>query len=91
MRLIVGIACLLLGLGTLSCQMGPAVPRTTIATTRAGDATPATGWVRTVDGWERVNSWYVGEVRPPQLHPLVVAAGQALVSLLGLAACQRGR
>jgi hypothetical protein len=46
-------------------------------------------WVRTVDGWERPDSWYLEAVRPPKLHPLVVAAGQGLVSLLGLVAFGR--
>jgi hypothetical protein len=82
MRLILGIACLLLGLGMLSCGVGDAKPQA---------ANPAGGWVRTVDGWERAGGWQVGDVRPPRLHPLVVAAGQGLVSLLGLAACQRER
>ena len=91
MRLIVGIVCLLLGAGMLSCQVGPVVTGPVVANTQAGSARDAAGWVRTVDGWERVDSWYVSEVRPPRLHPLVVAAGQGLVSLLGLAACQRGR
>ena len=97
MRLILGIVCLLLGVGILSCQVGPVVTGPGSAKTQAvGEQqavvrTHAGGWVRTVDGWERVESWYVGEVRPPGLHPLVVAAGQGLVSLLGLAACQRER
>jgi hypothetical protein len=84
MRLIIGIACLLLGLGMLSCRVGPAMPPGDAKTHAEGRALE---WVRTVDGWERAGSWYVSEVRRPQLHPLVVAAGQGLVSLLGLAAC----
>jgi hypothetical protein len=75
----------------LSCQVGPVVTGPGSANTQAAVTTQAGGWVRTVDGWERVDSWYVSEVRPPRLHPLVVAAGQGLVSLLGLVACQRER
>jgi hypothetical protein len=86
MRSIVGITCLLLGAGMLSCRVeGPA------ARSESGPATPSRGWVRTVDGWERAGSWQVEEGWSPRLHPLVVAAGQGLVSLLGLAACGRER
>jgi hypothetical protein len=42
-------------------------------------------WVRTVDGWERAGAWNDVPSSPPSLHPLVVAAGQALLSLLALA------
>lgn len=53
----------------------------------------AVEWVRTADGWERAASIYMNgvpaEVRRPQLHPLVVAAGQGLFSVLALVACQR--
>jgi hypothetical protein len=62
-----------------------------IATAHSALAKQSVPWVRTVDGWERLDSWHECKVAPPQLHPLVVAAGQGLVSLLGLAACPRGR
>ena len=89
MRHIFGIVCLLLGAGLLSCRVeGPAGG--IAAKMQVGAQALTDGWVRTVNGWERVGNWYVGEVRPPRLHPLVVASGQGLVSLLGLAACQRG-
>jgi hypothetical protein len=41
-------------------------------------------WVRTVDGWERAGSWFVEPVGRPALHPLLVAAGQLMVSVMGL-------
>jgi hypothetical protein len=83
-RLILGITLLLLGLGMLSCRMGTAVPEPALHANHQSLA-----WVRTVDGWERPESWATQNVGPPRLHPLVVAAGQGLASLLGLAACQR--
>jgi hypothetical protein len=86
MRAIVGILCLLLGVGMLSCRY-----EGLSAKPQAAGRTQVRGWVRTVDGWERAGSWQVDEVGPPGLHPLVVAAGQGLVSLLGLAACGRER
>jgi hypothetical protein len=89
MRLIVGIACLLLGMGMLSCRLDGLT--SSEAAERPTTEPHAAEWVRTVDGWERVDSWYLGEVMPPRLHPLVVAAGQGLLSLLGLALCQRER
>jgi len=53
----------------------------------------AVEWVRTADGWERAASIYMdgvpAEVGGPQLHPLVVAVGQGLFSVLALVACQR--
>ena len=52
-------------------------------------ATPARQWVRTVDGWERPEMWHAPDLYVPRLHPLVVAAGQGLVSVLGLVACAR--
>lgn len=79
MRLIVGIMLLLVGAGTLSCRLdGLAVDL------------PTKGyeveWVRTVHGWERTDAWFTPEVSPLRLHPLVVATGQALLSVLALAA-----
>jgi hypothetical protein len=49
---------------------------------------PSAGqWVRTVDGWERTELWQAADLHAPRLHPLVVAAGQGLVSVMGLVAC----
>jgi hypothetical protein len=48
--------------------------------------TPRLTWVRTVDGWERPDSWQLEPIGRRALHPLVVAAGQGLVSLLALVA-----
>ena len=76
----------MMGAGMLSCRVdGP------LATSPAGRSGHSPGWVRTVDGWERVDTWHLHSAGPPPLHPLVVAAGQGLVSLLGLAACGRER
>ena len=80
LRLILGITLLLLGLGSLSCQVQNSV----------GDGpvmTSAGQWVRTVDGWERTELWNAPELHVPRLHPLVVAAGQGLVSVMGLVVC----
>lgn len=79
MRQIAGITLLVLGIGLLLCQWEGLAARPLAA---AQDAR----WVRTVDGWERPNTWHVGVVPPPGLHPLVVAAGQGLVSVFALVA-----
>jgi hypothetical protein len=79
MRLIIGISLLLLGVGTLSCRL----EGTTGATPKP---THSIAWVRTTDGWERPGDWYVTYATTPRLHPLVVAAGQGLVSILALVA-----
>ena len=79
MRSILGILLLLLGVGLLSCRIEG----------RSADlvnAANASDWVRTVDGWERPHNWSPSLVEPPVMHPLVVAAGQLLVSLFALAA-----
>lgn len=82
MRAIVGISLLLLAMGMLLCRAEGLAAR--------GPREPVAGqWVRTVDGWERTDTWSVAAVPPGRLHPLVVAAGQGLASLLALAACQR--
>jgi di/tricarboxylate transporter len=84
LRLILGITLLLLGLGSLSCQVQNSV----------GDGpvvTPAGQWVRTVGGWERTEMWHAPELYVPRLHPLVVAAGQGLVSVTALMVCARQR
>jgi hypothetical protein len=69
---------LLVGAGTLTCRLdGLAI-----------DHSPSQErieWVRTVHGWERPEAWAAVEVSELQLHPLVVAAGQALLSVLALA------
>jgi len=78
MRSVVGIVLLLLGVGLLSCQFEG--QSASVTTTAQAD------WVRTVDGWERGNDWSLSHTPPPSLHPLVVAAGQVLVSMFALAA-----
>jgi hypothetical protein len=78
-RLILGITLLLLGLGNLSCHLQEPLG--------AGPDVPAGQWVRTVDGWERTELWHAPPLHVPSLHPLVVAAGQALISVMGLVAC----
>jgi hypothetical protein len=80
-RSIIGISLLLLGVGLFACQVEGFSDRSS-----AGISTP---WVRTVDGWERPGSWTAAGIGPPAVHPLVVAAGQTLVSLLGLAFFER--
>lgn len=80
-RLILGITLLLLGIGMLSCRVeGTAGNRSVV---------PATQWVRTAHGWERPDRWMEAATLPPRLHPLVVAAGQGLISILALVACRR--
>jgi hypothetical protein len=83
-RLIVGIVFVLLGVGSWSCHVE----------SPAGDTRAAafdTPWVRTADGWERAGSWLPDtKTSPPRLHPLVVASGQLLLSLLALAAFSAG-
>jgi len=77
-RAIFGISCLLLGAAMLSCQMEIARDLQT------ANQPKVVVWVRTVDGWERPDSWNLEPVRRPALHPVVVAAGQGLLSILGL-------
>jgi hypothetical protein len=81
-RAILGISCLLLGVAMLSCR--PPLGQSSADRTTA-EVRPIK-WVRTVDGWERPENWTIEAVGPPRLHPLVVAAGQALFSALALAA-----
>jgi hypothetical protein len=71
---------LLLGLGSLSCQVQNSVGQGPIVT-------PAGQWVRTIHGWERPELWHAPELHIPRLHPLVVAAGQGLVSVMALVVC----
>src|SRR5436190_20113967 len=68
LRLILGITLLLLGLGSLSCQVQDSVGHGPVVA-------PARRWVRTVDGWERPELWNAPALYVPRLHPLVVAAG----------------
>lgn len=42
-------------------------------------------WVRTAQGWEHSSTWASTETPPVSLQPLVVAAGQAMLSILALA------
>ena len=82
LRLILGITLLLLGLGSLSCQVQHSIGDGPVVTS-AGQ------WVRTVDGWERTELWNAPELHSPRLHPLVVAAGQGLISVMALVVCAR--
>jgi hypothetical protein len=78
MRSILAITFLLLGMGLVSCNIEG----------RSADlahATQSADWVRTVDGWEHPGNWSPSFHSPPAIHPLVIAAGQTLVSLLALA------
>jgi hypothetical protein len=78
-RLIVGILLLLFGFGTLSCRVEGLAARR--------PERPATSqWVRTADGWERTDRWHIQPAARATLHPIVVAAGQGLVSVLALVA-----
>ncbi len=83
MRLILGISLLLFGALRLSCDWD--------VRARADGAQGTRGqWVRTVDGWERTDAWLVRAPEPVKLNPLVVAAGQGLLSVLALATFQPG-
>jgi hypothetical protein len=82
-RLIVGITLLLFGAGMLSCRVEGT------AEGRPSSTPAARQWVRTANGWERFDSWHVEKTHAPRLHPLVLAAGQGLVSVLGLAVFRR--
>jgi hypothetical protein len=83
-RLILGLALMLVGIGHWFCYPDVlSAPTPTVA----GEVP----WVRTVDGWERTGSWLASPSQPPRLHPLVVAAGQLLLSLFALALwCNEG-
>ena len=82
MRLIVGISLILLGIGSLSCRM-EGTPN------KAPRPTDALEWVRTADGWQRPGALFSAPAHRPQLHPIVVAAGQGLASILALVAFSR--
>jgi hypothetical protein len=83
MRLIAGILLLILGIGSISCRWQG-------ATGNSPAATPSIPWVRTASGWERFDPNEATIVGPPTLHPLVVASGEALASILGLALYSAG-
>jgi hypothetical protein len=82
-RLIVAITLFVLGVGILLCQWEgmAALPPAAVREAR---------WVRTVDGWERVESWHTSVVARPRLQPVVVAAAQGLFSVFALAAFPTG-
>ena len=80
-RLILGISLMLLGLGTLLCQVD-------VLNARATPVAPASNWVRTADGWERPASWQSDAPPAPEVHPLLLATGQTLASVLALVAFQ---
>jgi hypothetical protein len=84
MRLIVGISLVLFGVGSMLCEVE-----------WHSGVTPAasglTGRVRTTDGWESPLNWRTESASPPRVHPLVVAAGQGLVSIFALVACHNER
>jgi hypothetical protein len=79
-RLILAVVLLLLGIGCWCCRIDGHGAR---PLSRATSDTP---WVRTVDGWERPGSWHIPTAPPPVLHPLVLGAGQLLLSLFALTA-----
>jgi hypothetical protein len=84
LRAILGISCLLLGVAMLLCRVEGSGRSSATPNQR-----PVLQWVRTNDGWERPDSWYLDEIKRPTLHPAVVAAGQGLLSTLGLVLFQR--
>lgn len=56
----------------------------------SGDGLPSEDpWRRTSTGWERIDHWHRKDWNPPPLHPMVVAALQIMVSLLGFLALER--
>ena len=82
MRSIFGITLLLVCVGVASYNVkGSAAPNRRTPTPMA--------WVRTMNGWERPDSWTAVPVTPPTLHPLVVAVVECLSSCLGLLAFRR--
>lgn len=79
LRAILGISCLLLGAALLLCREEGVDLVSSVAMPQA-----AVSWVRTVDGWERPDRWCLATAGRPALHPVVVAAGQVLLSAFGL-------
>jgi hypothetical protein len=84
-RLILGITLMLLGLGMLLSQVEGTANSSPVSSASARQ------WVRTANGWEKSTAWSGVTTPAPRLHPLVVAAGQGLVSVLGLAVFRRER
>jgi hypothetical protein len=78
MRLFLGITMLLVGIDLLSTGFDRG--------SAARLAPVEVSWVRTVDGWQHADQWRPTVVPPPRLHPVVVACGQALFSVLALVA-----
>jgi hypothetical protein len=87
-RAILGISCLLLGIAMWACRVESS-SELFADSAKPQAAAMAMKWVRTVDGWERTDSWFVEPVGRPRLHPLLVAAGQGLVSVMGLVVFKR--
>jgi hypothetical protein len=83
MRLIAGILLLILGIGSISCRWQG-------ASGNLSGTSPSIPWVRTASGWERLDPNEATFAGPPTLHPLVVASGEALASILGLALFSAG-
>lgn len=79
MRSILGIVLLLAGAGLVTCRIEGRDAQ--VISSDLSD-----NWVRTADGWERSSNWTPSLAEPPAVHPLVIAAGQLLVSMLALAA-----
>ena len=79
--MIIGISLLMVGAGLWSCRVeGLAAPM---------PVSPAATWVRTAAGWER-SDWRLAVPAERRIvHPLVVTAGQGLVSVLALVALER--
>jgi hypothetical protein len=85
MRWISLIALVLLATGLAACWFGGATPS-------AASPDAPLKWVRTASGWERPSDWSTpGGLYEPALHPLVLASGQLLVSVLALVAFQPAR
>ncbi len=82
-RAIFGISCLLFGAALFACQVENS------GELEGSKPRAAVKWVRTADGWERPDRWNLESVRRPTLHPLVVAAGMGLFSVLGLLVFER--
>ncbi|MGE3240151.1 MAG: hypothetical protein AB7G28_24545 [Pirellulales bacterium] len=82
MRSILGILLLLVGAGLVSCRIEGHV-------SDAQAQRPAIDWVRTANGWERSSNWSPSLAPRPAVHPLVIGAGQLLISMLALAAAAR--
>jgi hypothetical protein len=53
---------------------------------RGTEQAAASRWVRTAQGWERPDRWVATAVWEPKVHPIVVAAGQGLASVMALVA-----